>query len=201
MHSIVSLLDAAHTLKVKELWGEVADEFSVRGMYQMTVPHLCYHMAEDYDWEKLKLIMPVFARALAPFRITSVGLGVFTGAHPSLYMPVVRNQELSELHEELWEAVEDIASRPLFSFSPGKWMPHIVLARKDLRHDDLPAIVRKLSERDLVEHMTINNLSLIYDKDGRHQLRIRYDFKGKGAEPERPERIRQKRREVKEHEH
>jgi hypothetical protein len=37
----------------------------------------------------------------------------------------------------------------------------------------------KLTERDFVEQMTIDNLSLLQDKDGRQQLRIRDDLKGR----------------------
>jgi hypothetical protein len=37
----------------------------------------------------------------------------------------------------------------------------------------------KLSERDFVERMTIDNLSLLRDKDERQRLRIRYDLKGR----------------------
>jgi hypothetical protein len=42
------------------------------------------------------------ARQATPFQIEAGGLAMFTGAHLVLYVPVVRNLELSQFHQIVW---------------------------------------------------------------------------------------------------
>ncbi len=53
MHGIVSLLDDQHTELVEKLWAEMAQRFGVGNPAATYVPHYSYHVAEDYDLDKL----------------------------------------------------------------------------------------------------------------------------------------------------
>jgi hypothetical protein len=54
MHGIVSLLDSKHNQFIEELWAELKQEFSVDGVYITPYPHFSYHVAQDYDVDKIE---------------------------------------------------------------------------------------------------------------------------------------------------
>jgi 2'-5' RNA ligase len=109
MHGVVSLLDSTHYEQVERLWAELEARFGVRGVYMTPYPHVSYHVAAAYDLARLEPILRALAGETAPFRVRTAGLGVFTGAQPVLYLPVVRTVPLSHLHARLWEALAPAA--------------------------------------------------------------------------------------------
>ncbi len=62
MHGIVSLLDSAHYRLVEALWAELDEVCSVRGVYVTPFPHFSYHVAEQYEVDKLTEIVRQVAR-------------------------------------------------------------------------------------------------------------------------------------------
>lgn len=57
-----------------------------------------------------------------------------------------------------------------FSYRPARWVPHVKLAHHDLTQRVLAAIVRRFSTIELNQQMTINNLSLIYDRGDKEEV-------------------------------
>ena len=110
MHGIVSLLDSKHNQFIEELWAELKQEFSVDGVYITPYPHFSYHVAQDYDVDKVEPILQRITSNITTFKVRTSGLGVFTGASPVLYIPVVRSLELTQLHQELWEQISTASS-------------------------------------------------------------------------------------------
>jgi 2'-5' RNA ligase len=187
MHGVVSLLDNSSSRMVESLWATIEREFGLRGVYRTPYPHISYHVSGEYDVEKAKTVMQVFARHTAPFRVRCCGLGVFTGALPVLYIPVVRSPQLAEFQHELWHQVTKSAGNQLeFSYRPARWMPHITLARHDLTARALGAIVRKFCTQELNQTVTVNNLALIYDTGGKEEVIYRINLTEEvGAGPKR----------------
>ncbi len=105
MHAIVSLLDNEHYQLVEDLWAELEREFSAHGVYITPYPHFSYHVAQHYDVDELESILKRITSNITTFQVRTGGLGIFTGARPVLYIPVVRSQELTELHQELWKVI------------------------------------------------------------------------------------------------
>jgi 2'-5' RNA ligase len=170
MHAVVSLLDDSNSRMVEKLWAEIEREFGIRGVYQTPFPHISYHVSDDYDVEKVRTVMQVFARHTAPFRVRCCGLGIFTGPKPVLYIPIVRSPQLAEFQHELWHQVTKSSGHPEFMYRPARWVPHITLAQHDLTQRALAAIVRKFCTLELNQQVTVNNLALIYDTGGREEL-------------------------------
>src|SRR5918911_3633710 len=102
MHAVVSLLDDSSSQMVEKLWAQIEREFGIRGVYRTPFPHISYHVSSEYDVEKVKVVLQVFARHTKPFRVRSCGLGVFTGPEPVLYIPIVRSPQLAEFQHEFW---------------------------------------------------------------------------------------------------
>lgn len=163
MHGIVSLLDSAHDRLVEALWAELDEVCSVRGVYVTPFPHFSYHVAEQYEVDKLAEIVRQVARDTLSFRIRTTGLGMFTGAQPVLYLPVVRTSELSRLHHTLWHAIAPVSAGRVDYYQPDVWMPHITIGFGDVDVDSAAAAIRLLGARTYDWDIAIDNLTLVYD--------------------------------------
>ena len=176
MHGIVSLLDNEHYQLVEDLWAELQREFSVQGVYITPYPHFSYRAAQYYDVHELAPILERITSNITTFQVRTSGLGMFTGAHPVLYIPVVRSQELTELHQELWEVIPTADSGVQEYYHPDQWMPHITIGFGDINKDNLSRIIPWLAERAFNWEITINNLALIYDTGTKQELKARFDI-------------------------
>jgi 2'-5' RNA ligase len=181
MHGVVSLLDDSSSRMVEKLWAEIEREFGIRGVYQSPFPHIPYHVAASYGVDKIKTVMQVFACHTSPFRVRCCGLGVFTGAEPVLYIPVVRSQQLAEFQHELWHQLTKSSDRLEFAYRPARWVPHVTLARHDLTQRAVGAIVRRFCTTELSQSVTINNLALIYNTAGKDEIIYRVDLRDGGG--------------------
>ena len=184
MHGVVSLLDKQHYALVEHLWDELETGLAVTGLYQTPFPHFSYHVAEGYDLDLLGSILMRVASRCAMFRVRTAGLGVFSGDHPVLYVPVVRTPALSALHRRLWQELATASAGAVEYYHPERWMPHITLADGDVLKDHLPHIVRMLSAREFAWEIEVTNLSLIYDTGTSQGVRLRFDLPSDTGEGE-----------------
>jgi 2'-5' RNA ligase len=178
MEGIVSLLDEEHTRLTEGLWSELESEFGLRGIYITPFPHFSHHVAQEYDKETLGPILEWVAQHTQAFPIQASGLGIFAGRPPVLYVPIVRTRELSQFHSAVWQQTAHTASGTLDYYRPENWLPHITLAFGDIHKDNLPDVIRLLSERPLHWHISIDNLSFIEDTAHGQTVRFRFEFGG-----------------------
>jgi 2'-5' RNA ligase len=176
MHGIVSLLDDKHYQMVENLWAELEREFAVRGVYSTPYPHFSYQIAQHYNVEQLEPILQRFASGQAAFEVKTSGLRIFTGPHPVLYIPVVRDLELTRFHQQLWPEISMAGSGISDYYHPANWVPHITIGFEDINRENLSHIVRSLAERDFSWEITIDNVALIYDTGTNQELRARFAF-------------------------
>jgi 2'-5' RNA ligase len=178
MHGIVSLLDEPHTRRVEALWAELKEEFGAQKVFVTPFPHFSYQVAKAYDLEQLSRLMEQIVCDLAPFRVRTTGLGLFTHPSPVLYLPVVRSPKLSELHSEVFRAGSRAGSGVQSYYAPDRWMPHVTLGHGDLNAENLARILPAFHRRDFNWDIVIDNLALIYDTGARQELRGVFRFKG-----------------------
>lgn len=176
MHAIVSLLDDDHYQLIEDLWADLQREFSVHGVYITPYPHFSYHVAQDYDVDLLEPIFERITSNITTFKVRTSGLGVFTGASPVLYIPVVRSLELTQLHQELWQEVSPVSSGVQQYYHRDQWAPHITIGFGDISKDNLSQIIPFLAERDFSWEITIDNMALIYDTGTKQELKSRFDI-------------------------
>jgi 2'-5' RNA ligase len=176
MQGVVSLLDDHHYALTESLWAGLERRFGLHGIYVTPFPHFSYHVALRYQLERLEPVVEQAARSLASFRVKTAGLGVFAGPQPILYLPVVRSESLSRLHRELWQAVSPVAEGPVAHYRPESWIPHITLAQFDLAPHNLPQVVDFLNGRELNWEIVIDNLAILADTHGPHELHARRNF-------------------------
>jgi 2'-5' RNA ligase superfamily len=176
LHGIVSLLDDRHYQLVENLWAELERDFSVRGIYITPYPHFSYQVASHYDVEQLNPILHKIATKSTPFQIKTGGLGIFTGQHPVLYIPVVRSPQLNQFHQEVCSAISAMGAGIQNYYHPDYWMAHITIGFADINRDNVGPIIQFLSERDFNWDITVNNIAFIYDGGKQQALRSRYTF-------------------------
>lgn len=166
---IVALLDAVHTREVELIWQEFQYEFGVHGVAKTPIPHFSFHLAERYDAPLLAETIAQVTLDLAPLRVRTSGLGLFTGEAPTLYIPVVKSLALSAFHARLWEALEPLAVGSQFYYHPDHWLPHITLAQcneDNFRPLQIPQLVGMLAPRHpFAWEMEIAELAYLEDID------------------------------------
>lgn len=161
MYGVVALLDAAHHARVEALWAEFREKFGVHGVSLTPVPHFSLHVAESYDFDALETIVAQAAATVTPFKVRTNGLGIFTGKEPVLYIPIIRNPDLTAFHQRMWLSISAVAKQPSPYYHPDNWRPHITLTHRDVNHDLLPQIIRTLTEREFYWDVYVDSLAIL----------------------------------------
>ncbi len=125
------------------------------------LPHFSYQVARDYDLDVLREVVEKVARGGRALRVQTAGLGVFTGASPVLYIPIVRSPELARFHVAVWSACSVAAEKIDQHYHPASWVPHVSLAFGDTTRDSTAAAVALLSDRDVAWDVELDNLSIV----------------------------------------
>ena len=179
MHGLVSLLPAPYYEQVLALWRELEDEISLHGIRVTPHPHFSWQIAREYQLEELEGIIRRLAGSIAPFTVRTTGIGLFSGPRPVIYISVVKDKTLLNLHEQIWGTTQPAGQGVSLHYSPQSWMPHISLAYEDLDADNLPRAVNKLAFRSFNWEMTIDNIALVYEPEGQTGgLHFRYELTG-----------------------
>lgn len=180
-NGIVTLLDTRYDGAVRSLWDEFQAQFGLQGVPMTPFPHFSYHVAEQYDIPRLRAAISHFASHTPAFTVQTNGVALFTGAQPVIYIPLVGNRTLLELHEELWQLCETCVIAGSYPYyQPGNWVPHITLAQGDVQAQHIPDLMRLLCERNFTWQIRADNLSFLVDRhDGQpHQLEEAYRLEG-----------------------
>lgn len=159
---IVSLLEINKDVSSGHLWNRLAEVIKPSGLVLPANPHFSWQVAEDYQvndvLDKLKSII----LGLRPFRVLVSGFGIFPGIHPVVYLTVVRNQILTDIHSKLWEECIPYAIKPNLYYAPEYWVPHITIAYVDLTADKVSQMVKEMIDQPWNAELMIGNVSLAY---------------------------------------
>ncbi len=166
MQAVISALDDQSGRLVQDIWSELAQDFGVRTTsVRVPIPHLTYLGAAAFEREQVEGKLRQIAAETAPFVIETDGLGIFTASLPVLYVSVVRNPALTQLHQRVWQVIAQAGRSTTMVYAPEQWIPHITLAQGDLTSTTLAAIVERLSGRRFRWRIPLTNLALITSDD------------------------------------
>jgi len=166
MHGLVSLLPTPYYEQIELLWQELESQYDLRGIHVTPLPHFSWQIASDYDIEELESIIKGIAKVTPPINVHTTGLALFTGLHPVVYVPVVKDADLFHLHTLIWKDVQPAAEGLSPYYSQLDWMPHISLAYQDVSMENIGDVMQNLSFRSYDWEMIVDNISLIYEPDG-----------------------------------
>ena len=161
MPGVVALLGEPHKSMVEALWEGMHREFGVPIGYPGAVPHISLHIGEHDVAAGAEQVVQTVARASAPLTVYSAGLGVFTGPVPVVHLTVARSPELAALALRLDVAMA-AAGFPSTDphFVPGRWMPHITIAHRNLAGIELGPLLGWLVAQSLAWEIPLHSLSI-----------------------------------------
>lgn len=175
--ALAALLDARHTEKVHQCWSVLEGKCGLKTLDVPPYPHVSFHGASEYQLDALDRQLRDMCREIDPFKIHTVGLGVFTGKIPVVYIPVVASRTLIELHHLLWEKTSHFGKQVNRLYQPEAWVPHITLLHDDIEVDCLNCIFSQFIEVPFVWEIEVNRLAVIYRKHGEYGLTQEYALK------------------------
>ncbi len=177
--AIATVLDATLTPGNSEVWKVVERIRSESGIETFGILHFSWHVAERYDISQVKIILEEISGIIQPFRISSSGLGIFTGDRPVLYLPVVKTQWISKLHADIWHAIAPAAECASQMYSPQDWLPHITLVVEESHPELVFLAAKQLMSEPLRMDLLVNHLGLIYRNDNAQGLLFNIPFGGR----------------------
>jgi hypothetical protein len=166
MHGIVSLLPQPYYKKVESLWDELENQFGLKGIRVTPFPHFSWQIGEEYDLPALELVLSTIAKQTKPFKVTTAGIGVFSGVHPVIFIPLVKSPQLVQFHQQVWKALMNTGQGISEYYNPQNWVPHISLAYMDVNHHNIGGIIQHLAFQSYNWEFEVNNFVYIYEPDG-----------------------------------
>ncbi|MEJ2251492.1 MAG: 2'-5' RNA ligase family protein, partial [Candidatus Lokiarchaeota archaeon] len=121
MHGLVSLLDENYYIVVENVWKMLEESFGLKGIRVTPYPHFSWQVAENYDNKKLETKMKEIVKKVKPFRITTAGLGLFSGKELIIYIAIVKNEKLIQLHELIYNNFSSVLENEVPYYHPNLW--------------------------------------------------------------------------------
>lgn len=181
MPGVVSIVEGAAGAHARSCWELLERELGLHVRQPGAVPHVSYHVSETaYGPGLLEALGRAFIGARA-FDVASTGLGVFAGEPAVVYMTVTRTPELSQLQQGTWNAAEPHCAGSSPYWRESRWVPHITLAMEGLTPELAARAMALLLPLARPLEVRIDNLAVIDEVTGSHELVHRWDFAGKVA--------------------
>ncbi len=177
MHGLVSLLPQPYYNQVITLWQELEENFHLKGIRVTPYPHFSWQIAQDYSFDHLEIILKEIAAQARPFSVRTTGIGIFTGPKPVIYIPVVKSQQLTAFHEQVWEKTLPASQGVSRYYAPQSWVPHISLAYDDVEKANAASIIEYLAFSAYNWEIEVNHIGLIYEPSGEiGKLKYQFQF-------------------------
>lgn len=179
MHAIVSLLDKKHFRRIENLWRELEFECGLTGISLTPLPHFSWHIAAEYDFERLGDTLPELAQSSQPFTVRTTGLGLFTGDSPVVFIPLIKDETLTAFHRDVWERANPASVGASSFYAPDAWVPHISVAHGDINRDKLGCAIERLAFKSFNWEIEIDHLALVYQYSGQvGEIQTKFPFTG-----------------------
>lgn len=162
MQALVTLLPEPYFQAIEDIWVELETRFDCQHVYARPKPHFTWQFAESYN--------DAYADALEDLCSVQSALEVqtdivtrFSEFDPVVFLRIVPNPEMLDLHRKLWESLHPFCDKPSLLYQPGDWVPHITI-KSSMNEDGWcnPAAVRDfLLSRDLRWTFTVDRLTML----------------------------------------
>ena len=176
MVAVVSLLDAEHTQMVNEIIDDLEQVFGLKGVKITADPHITWLICEVEKLTELKSYLKEVAGQTTAVLVKTTGIGIFTGEHPVIFVPVIRADEFNQVHAELFKGIRSFSRQTVNFYDPDNWVPHISLALRDTTSEKLPHIVKYLNERTYNWKIQLDNISILKNEANQYLLDETYMF-------------------------
>jgi 2'-5' RNA ligase len=175
MIAFVTLLDPDKNKLSQELWNRLGVQCDLTGIKLPALTHFSWHVANEYT-EQMETELASLITQVEPFTIHTVGLGLFTGPAPVLYLPIVKTRKLEQIHRRVWELLTPYCVGPNLLYQPDRWVPHITIAYKNVSQDTILCSLKDLIHIPLQMEFLADNFSVIFESEQNLGLRSKKLF-------------------------
>ncbi|RYU77780.1 2'-5' RNA ligase family protein [Hymenobacter persicinus] len=161
MLAITSLLNPHYAARINRIIKGLETKFGLDDVQATPEPHITYQLAGVSKLSALHAVLHDIARTTKPFAVHTTGLGVFPGPNPTIYIPVLRTNELNELHQRILAATAPLCLRTDKFSGPECWLPHISLALHDTTPELLGPVIQYLNQQTFNLKLTLDNLTIL----------------------------------------
>jgi 2'-5' RNA ligase len=179
MYGIVAFLDSEYEKYVVKLWRKLQTECDVKFVAQhIPYPHFSLVVADGLEVDDVDMLLRKMATDQPPVPVDTAGIGIFTRPATVIYIPILVNRKLTQLHERVWKIVEPFSSEPVPYYRPDSWLPHITLAQGDIEEESLMDALRVLRDDSFHWAIPIHEIGIIEYNSGASTVLSRFVFTG-----------------------
>lgn len=187
---IISLLTGSGYLVVRRAQRQLFErhDLSLEGFFR---PHVTYAVGTlDGDPAPLNRRLAGLAAETDPFTIQVIGLGIFPGAQPVLYLPVPRGPQLAALHQQICNHFVATGGELKATYGFDSWLPHVTLTTGGLTDEKLAGVLADLPPPCLDLKNQLIGLSLAQEvAPGRWENTVEFPFRGVDTLGPNPHRL------------
>jgi 2'-5' RNA ligase len=161
MLAITTLLSPHYAARINRIIKGLETEFGLDDVQATPEPHITYQLAGVQKLSALHAVLAEVARTTEPFAVHTTGLGVFPGPSPTIYVPVLRTNQLNQLHQRIVQATAPLCLRTDKFSGPECWLPHISLALHDTTPELLGPVLQYLNRQTFNLKLPLDNLAIL----------------------------------------
>lgn len=181
MLGLVSLIPEPFHQRIEKIWDELETNFNLVGFLVSPIPHFSWQIAEDYDLNQLVDCISKTVQNISPIRVRTNGIGLFTGLRQVIYIPIIKDCELINIHTQIWTATQTLSNELNPLYSPDLWVPHITLIHENLTPENIGPVMKYLVSSTYNWEMTIDKIALVSDSvEDMDELQIKASFQFQG---------------------
>jgi ribosomal protein S18 acetylase RimI-like enzyme len=144
MIGIVSLLTGSGYLVVRRAQRKLVERHGV-SIDGFARPHVTYAVGTlEGELDALSRRLAILAAETDPVIIQAIGLGIFPGPQPVLYLPVPRGPELASVQQQVCDHLVAAGGVLEPNYGRDSWLPHVTLTTHGLTNDGLPGAIGDL---------------------------------------------------------
>jgi 2'-5' RNA ligase len=161
VYAVVSPLGGEALDEVMAIWDLLDRRFGLRAAQEALYPHITFFVGEGGDLPLLRQCVAEAASRERPLPITLDGLGHFPLPTPVLFLRAVHSRALARLHADVLDAARCAGTSLWPHYAPATWIPHVTLALRDLRPDNVPGVFAALRGRRTHLRTVLGDLQLV----------------------------------------
>lgn len=180
IYALASLITFDKDPAMQSTWDRIQRVFEIAGMTLTELPHFSWHVAEEYDFERLGKRLDQVVKNLSPVNLHIAGAGIFSGENPVIYLPVTKTPRISAIHTEISTWIRDYTSTTNPNYDPDFWIPHITLSSEGFNSDGICQVISELAYIPMNVGFPVDHFAILYKNDTSSGVRDVYRF-GNGS--------------------
>ncbi len=166
IHGLISQLPLPYYKAVQKIWLELGRYFGIKPVWENPIPHFSWQIAENHYINAIVPLLDSFSKEHEPFYIETQGLSLFDGEEKVMFIKIVPEKQVVEMHEKLWKILFPHSQTVNMLYSPKTWTPHITLASQGLTEATLRDIKQFLTTEPFLWRMRVDNILLASQRCG-----------------------------------